>query len=58
MIPLKETEQGAQVSGQQFDRIMKYIETGKKEARLVAGGVRKGNKGYFIEPTIFTDVKK
>jgi len=54
----KETEQGAQVSGQQFDRIMKYIEQGKKEARLVAGGVRKGKKGYFIEPTIFTDVQK
>jgi aldehyde dehydrogenase (NAD+) len=53
-----ETEQGPQVDSDQFDKIMGYIETGKKEgASLVAGGKRVGSKGYFIEPTVFTDVK-
>lgn len=34
-----------------------YIEKGKKEgARLVTGGGRHGNKGYFVQPTIFADV--
>ncbi|MCG3138624.1 MAG: NADP/NAD-dependent aldehyde dehydrogenase PuuC [Phycisphaerae bacterium] len=50
------TEQGAQVSKEQFDRIMSYIEIGKKEAQCVAGGERFGDKGYFIKPTIFTGV--
>ena len=36
---------------------MKYIEIGKKEgARLVIGGGRHGDKGYFVQPTIFADV--
>ncbi|KAI8064170.1 aldehyde dehydrogenase domain-containing protein [Gongronella butleri] len=50
------TFQGPQVSQTQFDRIMGYIETGKKEATLFTGGKRIGDKGYFIEPTVFTDV--
>ena len=55
----KKTVQGAQVSKDQFDTIMKYVDIGKAEgARLVAGGARKGNKGYFVEPTIFADVTK
>jgi len=53
-----ETQQGAQVSELQYKRIMEYVEHGKKEARLLCGGGRKGDKGYFIEPTIFADVKK
>ncbi|KAK4213221.1 aldehyde dehydrogenase domain-containing protein [Rhypophila decipiens] len=52
-----ETFQGPQVSQLQYDRIMGYIETGKKEGATVAtGGARHGDKGYFIQPTIFTDV--
>jgi aldehyde dehydrogenase (NAD+) len=50
------TEQGAQVSQEQFDKIMSYIELGKKEARCVAGGERFGNRGWFVKPTIFTGV--
>ncbi|MCP4247520.1 MAG: aldehyde dehydrogenase family protein [bacterium] len=51
------TEQGAQVSKDQFDRIMGYIETGKTEgAQCVAGGERHGDKGYFVKPTVFTGV--
>mmetsp|Transcript_3141 Transcript_3141/g.10374 ORF Transcript_3141/g.10374 Transcript_3141/m.10374 type:complete len:497 (-) Transcript_3141:1233-2723(-) len=52
------TAQGAQVSSEQFDTIMKYIDIGKKEgAKLVAGGGRAQNKGYFVQPTIFADVQ-
>ena len=37
---------------------MGYIESGKKDgATLYQGGDRHGNEGYFIKPTIFTDVK-
>ena len=36
--------------------ILDYIEVGKKEGRLVAGGKRAAGDGYFIEPTIIADV--
>lgn len=36
---------------------MELIESGKKEgARLVTGGKKLGDKGFFIEPTVFADV--
>lgn len=39
-------------------KILKYIELGKKEgAKLLTGGNRHGKKGYFVEPTVFADVK-
>ncbi|KAJ6003278.1 Aldehyde dehydrogenase [Penicillium sp. IBT 35674x] len=51
------TFQGPQVSQLQFDRIMEYINHGKNEGATVAlGGERHGTEGYFIQPTIFTDV--
>jgi len=51
------TFQGPQVSQLQFDRIMGYIEEGKKEGATVEiGGQRKGDRGFFIEPTIFSNV--
>jgi aldehyde dehydrogenase (NAD+) len=54
----KNTEQGPQVDQDQFNKVMGYIDTGKKEkAKLVAGGNRVGDKGYFIEPTVFADVQ-
>jgi 1-pyrroline-5-carboxylate dehydrogenase len=36
--------------------ISKYIETGKKEGRVLNGGNRIGDKGYFLEPTVIADV--
>ena len=52
------TTQGPQVSQEQFDRVMGYIDSGKTGgAKLVAGGGRVGNRGYFIEPTIFDHVQ-
>jgi aldehyde dehydrogenase (NAD+) len=53
-----ETTQGPQVSQEQCDRVMGFIESGKKEgAKLLTGGKRIGESGYFIEPTVFVDVK-
>ncbi|KAK5679186.1 aldehyde dehydrogenase (NAD(P)(+)) ald5 [Elasticomyces elasticus] len=53
----KDTFQGPQVSQVQFDRIMSYIKQGKEAgAKVEIGGERKGDKGYFIEPTIFSNV--
>jgi aldehyde dehydrogenase (NAD+) len=52
------TQQGAQVDKAQFDKIMHYIDLGKKEgAQCVTGGKRHGDRGYFIEPTLFTGAK-
>ena len=51
------TDQGPQVSQEQFDRVMGYINAGQKEgAKMLCGGKRVGDKGYFIEPTIFEGV--
>ncbi|KAF8324536.1 NAD-dependent aldehyde dehydrogenase [Cantharellus anzutake] len=53
-----DTFQGPQASETQFKRIMGYIESGKKDgATLHLGGSQHGTEGFFIEPTIFTDVK-
>ncbi len=52
------TEQGPQVDRAQFDKILSYIEKGKSQgARVVTGGERHGETGYFIQPTIFADVR-
>ncbi|XP_070543500.1 aldehyde dehydrogenase 1A1-like isoform X2 [Ptychodera flava] len=58
--PLANTnaESGPQISQVQFDKIMDLIESGKKEgAELGCGGSRYGDKGYFIQPTVFFNVK-
>lgn len=53
----QETFQGPQVSKLQFDRIMSYIESGKEAgAKIETGGERHGDQGYFIKPTIFSNV--
>jgi len=50
------TLHGPQVSQVQFDRVMGYIDAGKKEGATVhLGGERHGHEGYFIQPTIFTE---
>lgn len=50
-------QQGPQIDETQFKKVLDYIEHGKKEgAKLQAGGTRIGDKGYFIKPTVFSDV--
>lgn len=40
-----------------FNKVLGYIESGKKEgAKVLTGGKRVGNTGYYIEPTVFVDV--
>ena len=53
--------QGPQISQRQQERVLAYIEKGKEEgARCLVGGGRPagelGEKGYFVEPTLFVDV--
>jgi aldehyde dehydrogenase (NAD+) len=54
----RKTEQGPQVDQDQFNKVMSYVEAGKKEgAKLTVGGERVGDRGYFVAPTVFADVK-
>ncbi|MBU3678682.1 MAG: aldehyde dehydrogenase family protein [Candidatus Kapabacteria bacterium] len=55
------TEVGPVINQRQLDKILSYIEIGKSEATCVAGGERDveadKSKGYFVKPTIFTNVQ-
>ncbi|EFJ12064.1 hypothetical protein SELMODRAFT_235150 [Selaginella moellendorffii] len=52
-------QNGPQINQEQLDRVLSYIESGKKEgASLLVGGKRIGEKGFYIQPTIFGDVKQ
>jgi aldehyde dehydrogenase (NAD+) len=52
-----DTEQGPQVDKEQFDKILGYIDSGKKEgAHCLTGGGRHGDRGFYVEPTLFTGV--
>ncbi|KAJ4157831.1 mitochondrial aldehyde dehydrogenase [Fusarium falciforme] len=58
----KDTYQGPQVSKVQYERVLEYIDIGKKEGAVVAAGghplkVGDSDKGFFIAPTVFTEVK-
>ena len=57
--PLDErSEQGPQVSREQLDKILGYVELGQRQrATLRTGGRRHGDRGYYVEPTVFDDVK-
>jgi acyl-CoA reductase-like NAD-dependent aldehyde dehydrogenase len=51
------TQQGPQIDDTQFRKIQSLIDTGKKEgAKLQCGGSQFGSKGFFIQPTVFSDV--
>ena len=52
------TAMGPLISAGQMKRVLDYIEVGKNEgARIAAGGTRHGDTGYFVNPTIFTEVE-
>ncbi|KAM3967266.1 aldehyde dehydrogenase, cytosolic 1-like [Aphomia sociella] len=52
------TQHGPQVDEIMMKKILGYIEKGKQEgAELLTGGKRVGDKGYYIEPTVFVNVK-
>ena len=48
---------GPVIDKKAFENIKKYIEIGKKEGKLLAGGELLSSQGYFISPTIFSDIK-
>jgi phenylacetaldehyde dehydrogenase len=51
------TEMGPLVSDEQLQRVTRYMNQGKQEgACYLTGGRRAGNRGYFVEPTVVTDV--
>ncbi|ODT87524.1 aldehyde dehydrogenase family protein [Phenylobacterium sp. SCN 70-31] len=54
-------EQGVQMgplqNKAQFEKVMGFIQTAKKDGKVIAGGGRKGDKGYFIQPTIVRDIE-
>jgi aldehyde dehydrogenase (NAD+) len=52
------TMMGPVISRKQMDRILGYVDSGRLEgARLMTGGQRHGNQGFYIEPTVFSDVE-
>ncbi|XP_031617346.1 retinal dehydrogenase 1-like [Contarinia nasturtii] len=52
-----DVQQGPQIDAESQQKILKYIELGKKEgAKLECGGKKWSNEGYFVEPTIFSSV--
>jgi len=54
----KGVEQGPQIDEDQFKKILRYIKSGVDSgATLVTGGDKIGDKGYYIQPTIFSDVQ-
>ncbi|XP_076278805.1 aldehyde dehydrogenase 1A1 [Lasioglossum baleicum] len=51
------TQQGPQIDDEMFNKVQKFIQTGKKEgAVLETGGEQFGKVGYFIKPTVFSNV--
>ncbi|CAL1547185.1 unnamed protein product [Lymnaea stagnalis] len=52
------TQQGPIINKSQLEKVLGFIKKGQEEgARLVYGGKRLGSKGYFVQPTVFADVK-
>lgn len=51
------TNMGSVIDQSAFNKIMGYIEIGKEEGRIVAGGEGDDTKGYFIQPTIIADLE-
>ncbi len=55
----KGTQMGPLVSDEQLSRVCGYLEAGKKEgAKALSGGGRKGDKGYFVEPTVLVNTNE
>ncbi len=52
------TEVGALVHPEHYERVLNYVEIGRSEARLVAGGFRPDHlpQGNYLSPTVFADV--
>lgn len=55
---LPESQQGPQIDQDMFDKVLGLIKSGKEQgAVLEAGGERQGDVGYYVKPTVFSNVK-
>ena len=52
------TQMGPLQNKAQFEKVLGFIESAKKDGKIIAGGARLGDKGYFIAPTIVRDIKE
>jgi acyl-CoA reductase-like NAD-dependent aldehyde dehydrogenase len=50
------TEMGPLQNRAQFEKVLGFIDTARKDGRVIAGGERWGERGYFIRPTIVRDI--
>ncbi|EFA78380.1 aldehyde dehydrogenase [Heterostelium album PN500] len=56
--PFESNDQGPMASKEHFDRVLNYLAIGKKEgAKVLVGGEKHTDRGYFIQPTVLVDVK-
>lgn len=55
--PVENKQVGPVSSQRSINKIMEYIEIGKTEGELITGGNRVDKNGYFVEPTIFSNIK-
>ena len=47
-----------QIDPEQFNKVLSYIRSGKESgAKLETGGDKIGSRGYYIQPTVFSNVK-
>ncbi|KAJ0047826.1 hypothetical protein Pint_15415 [Pistacia integerrima] len=54
----KGIEQGPQIDSEQFQKVLRYIRSGiESNATLECGGDRFGTRGYFVQPTVFSNVQ-
>lgn len=50
------TQMGPLQNKAQFDKVMGFLDSAKRDGKVIAGGGRKGDKGYFIQPTVVRDI--
>jgi len=53
-----DTQMGPLVSDEQLQRVTGYLDAGRSDgATALTGGVRRGDRGYFVEPTVLTGTR-
>jgi acyl-CoA reductase-like NAD-dependent aldehyde dehydrogenase len=50
------TQMGPLQNKQQFEKVLGFIDSAKRDGKVIAGGARLGDKGYFIQPTVVRDI--
>ena len=50
------TQMGPLQNKAQFEKVMGFLDSAKRDGKVIAGGGRKGDKGYFINPTVVRDI--